>query len=338
MIRRGYIALIILLMGGLISACSDPASEQLSPTLEIQPTDVPTVPAPPTAVPVNSLFHRLKTAGAFTRFVEALELSDLATQLEAPNSGPFTLFAPTDAALKSLPPTTWDALMKDPKGKLSVWLRYYLIDGNAFSAESLVEQGSFAMLNGEKLTVTYDNNQLLINNKTHITATDIRAANGILHIIDGWLIPPSQTPDQRPTLPADGQTLTQLMLQQGDLDIWLSSAAATPLGRILADPTSPPVTLFAPTDQAIAKLSAERRKELLEDSAESLLSTIQYHLLDTPLSAETLATRPNWTNEANQLLTVRLVNDELVLNDNTRIIATLEGSNGILHIIDNVLK
>lgn len=340
MVRRcGWIIFFLLLSG--VSGCADSKSVTLSPTLTIAttaPNIVETKELPPTTISTNTLLHRLKSAGTFTRFVDALEKADLTTMLDATDGKMWTLFAPTDVALDTLSPTTWDALQNDPKGKLTTWLNYYIVAGEALSAEEMVNKAVLMTLNGEAIKINYENSQLLINGTTKITTADIRAKNGMLHIIDQWLFPPSETTDVLPPLPSNGQTLTQLMVGRADLNIWLSAVAATPLGKILADPTSAPVTLFAPTDQAIGKLSPELRQELLENSAESLFDTIQTHILNTPVSAEAIGNRPNWVTQNGQTLTVRLVNGEIILGENTRIIATLEGSNGLLYIVDNLLQ
>ena len=102
-------------------------------------------------------------------------------------AGPFTVFAPTDAAFAALPAGTVQALLADPTGQLSKILLYHAVAGKALSG-SLSNGQTITTINGQKVTVTINANGVFINNAKVIVA-DIEADNGVVHVIDAVLIP-----------------------------------------------------------------------------------------------------------------------------------------------------
>ncbi|MDD2279014.1 MAG: fasciclin domain-containing protein [Bacteroidales bacterium] len=101
--------------------------------------------------------------------------------------GPFTVFAPTDAAFASLPAGTLEALLADPSGQLTDILKYHVVAANAMSS-SLSDGQEITTLLGKNVTVTINNNGVFIND-AKVTVADIKADNGIVHVIDAVLIP-----------------------------------------------------------------------------------------------------------------------------------------------------
>jgi uncharacterized surface protein with fasciclin (FAS1) repeats len=126
-------------------------------------------------------------AGTFTTLVAALKAADLVTALQG--TGPFTVFAPTDAAFAKLPPGTVDALLKDPK-KLAAILTYHVIPGNV-SAADVMKAGEVKpkTLNGAALDIKVNGGKVHVNNAT-VTTADVHASNGTIHIIDTVVLPP----------------------------------------------------------------------------------------------------------------------------------------------------
>jgi uncharacterized surface protein with fasciclin (FAS1) repeats len=122
--------------------------------------------------------------GSFKVFVAALKTAGFAETLK--NSGPFTVFAPTDAAFAKLPPGTWDSLLKD-KVKLSQVLAYHVIPGKIMV--SAVKPGKAKTAQGSEITLTSDNGKVTVN-KANITQSDVIADNGVIHAIDTVVLPP----------------------------------------------------------------------------------------------------------------------------------------------------
>ena len=126
----------------------------------------------------------------FTTLVAALKQADLVTSLS--NAGPFTVFAPTNAAFDKLPAGTVDGLMKDDKkDDLANILQYHVALGGLHSADFKDGQ-VLGMANGDKVTMHVKDGKITLNNSAQITGT-IQAANGIIYAIDGVLLPPPAT-------------------------------------------------------------------------------------------------------------------------------------------------
>ncbi len=123
------------------------------------------------------------SAGTFKTFVAALKTAGLADTLK--NSGPYTIFAPTDEAFAKLPPGTWAALSKD-KTRLSKVLAYHIVPGKILVAE--VKPGKVRTTQGGMLTLTSDNGIVTVNN-ANVTQSDVTADNGVIHAIDTVVLP-----------------------------------------------------------------------------------------------------------------------------------------------------
>ena len=122
-----------------------------------------------------------------TTLVAALKQADLITSLS--NAGPFTVFAPTNAAFDKLPIGTVEGLMKtDQKEALQNILQYHVTLA-AMKAETFTDGQVLGMVNGDNVTVSIKNGKVMLNNSATIVGSVI-ASNGIVHIIDGVLLPP----------------------------------------------------------------------------------------------------------------------------------------------------
>jgi uncharacterized surface protein with fasciclin (FAS1) repeats len=123
-------------------------------------------------------------AGSFKTLAAALTAADLITTLKG--DGPFTVFAPTDEAFAKLPAGTVEALLKD-KAKLTAILTYHVVAG-AVPASEVVKITSAKTVNGKDVSVAVKYGKVMINNATVVTP-DIKASNGIIHVIDTVLLP-----------------------------------------------------------------------------------------------------------------------------------------------------
>ncbi len=122
-----------------------------------------------------------------TTLVAALKQAELVNALS--NAGPFTVFAPTNAAFDKVPKETLDNLMKDAnKEQLQDILQYHVFVGT-LKTEMMEDGQTLNQVNGQNITISKKDGKLLINNSATITAS-IPAANGIIHVIDGVLLPP----------------------------------------------------------------------------------------------------------------------------------------------------
>jgi len=121
-------------------------------------------------------------AGNFNTLATALQAAGLVDTLKGP--GPFTVFAPTDAAFAKIPKADLDALLKD-KAKLTAVLTYHVVPGKVMAAD--VKPGKVKTVQGGSLTVATAGGVTVDNAK--VTATDIVADNGVIHVIDAVVMP-----------------------------------------------------------------------------------------------------------------------------------------------------
>jgi uncharacterized surface protein with fasciclin (FAS1) repeats len=122
-------------------------------------------------------------SGEFTTLVAAVKAADLVETLSSP--GPFTVFAPNDAAFSKVPKETIDSIMQD-KAKLTDILKYHVISGKYMSSD-VAKAGSLKTLQGSDLSVDTSKG-VKINDATVIKA-DIVCSNGVCHVIDSVLVP-----------------------------------------------------------------------------------------------------------------------------------------------------
>ncbi|MBY0352682.1 fasciclin domain-containing protein [Tabrizicola sp.] len=142
--------------------------------------------AMPAAAQEKDIVDTAVAAGTFNTLAAALTQAGLVETLKGP--GPFTVFAPTDAAFAALPAGTVEDLMKpENKDKLTAILTYHVVPGKVMSTD-LTEGMKAATVNGAEITITLDGGPKV--NGVVISGADIAASNGVIHVIDSVLMPP----------------------------------------------------------------------------------------------------------------------------------------------------
>jgi uncharacterized surface protein with fasciclin (FAS1) repeats len=154
-----------------------------APTMDAE-TTMPTDPA--------DIVDTAVAAGDFTTLVTAVQAAGLEDTLRGP--GPFTVFAPTDEAFAALPAGTLDALLADPTGDLASILTYHVVPGVVMAADVVGLDGQqVTTVNGATFTVGVDGSNVTLTDATgkvvKVVQTDIEASNGVIHVIDGVLLP-----------------------------------------------------------------------------------------------------------------------------------------------------
>jgi uncharacterized surface protein with fasciclin (FAS1) repeats len=125
------------------------------------------------------------SAGSFTTLVAAVKAAGLVPTLKG--KGPFTVFAPNDAAFAKLPPGTVESLLKN-KAKLAAILKYHVIPGRVKAADVAGKSLKVATVEGQPVNV--DGSFGVKVNDAHVIQPDIEASNGVIHVIDTVLLPP----------------------------------------------------------------------------------------------------------------------------------------------------
>ena len=262
---------------------------------------------------VNSEVHNtLEAAVVAAGLVETLS-----------GAGPFTVFAPTDAAFNLLPAGTIDALLADPTGLLTEILFYHVVSGTALSTD-LSDQQEIVTLNGLPVTVTINGSGVFINDAQVIIA-DIIADNGVVHVIDAVLIPTEPTPTTVFDIIANSAVHTTLEagLIAAGLNVDLTEGG--------------PFTVFAPTDAAFDALPAGVLDALLADPSGELTSILLYHVLSGTVLSTDLTDGQTATTLLGEDITVTINGSGVFINDAQVIIADLVADNGVVHVIDAIL-
>jgi uncharacterized surface protein with fasciclin (FAS1) repeats len=132
-------------------------------------------------------------AGTFNTLAKALTVAGLVETLKGP--GPFTVFAPTDAAFAKIPAAALNALLAD-KAKLTAVLTYHVVPG-AVMAGQVVGLSEATTVQGGKVSIRVVDGKVVLNGNSTVTATDIKAKNGVIHVIDTVLMPPASMPGMK---------------------------------------------------------------------------------------------------------------------------------------------
>lgn len=264
----------------------------------------------------------------------AIDAASLRTTLQG--TGPFTVFAPSDAAFTAFStanPGVLEYLLANPP-ELAKVLTYHVVAGKIMSGD--LTDGNVATVNGENVSVDLSNG-VMINDATVSTA-DIDAANGVIHLIDKVLVPSNL--DIPANLNPDGTSMTiaDLAIATPDLSTLVSILSLPGLSDILAAADDPNATLtvFAPTNAAFAAVLEALGLPSIDEIPESvLLDIVKYHIVGSVAKSSDLMSTTYATLNGESVM-VDLSNGVMVDNANVAI-ADVEGANGVVHIVDAVL-
>jgi len=140
--------------------------------------------AVPEENPTQNIVEVAAAAGSFNTLIAAVKAAGLAETLSG--DGPFTVFAPTDKAFAQIPQADLDALLAN-KEALTAVLTYHVVPGKVY-AKDVVGLTSATTVNGQAVDVEVKDGMVMIDGAT-ITATDIEASNGLIHVIDRVILP-----------------------------------------------------------------------------------------------------------------------------------------------------
>ncbi|MFN3233660.1 MAG: fasciclin domain-containing protein [Alphaproteobacteria bacterium] len=128
------------------------------------------------------------SAGTFQTLVAAVQAADLVSVLKG--EGPFTVFAPTDEAFAALPEGTVENLLKpENQDQLVAVLTYHVLPGKVMSADIAGQSLSVATVQGAEVAVDATGDSVMVNDAT-VIAADVKASNGVIHVIDKVILPP----------------------------------------------------------------------------------------------------------------------------------------------------
>eukprot|EP00978_Attheya_sp_CCMP212_P032405 scaffold126343_cov57-Attheya_sp.AAC.2 len=262
-----------------------------------------------------SLYDLADEASVFTTLLAAANATGV-TESILKDKGPYTILAPTDDAFDKLPDGTVEALLNDLP-TLTKILAYHVIPGRVF-AETIVTLETAKTLSGIDVTITVDEGMVFVNNAM-VTGPDAFASNGLVHIIDTVLLPP---------------TIFDLGVEAGIFTTLLAAVQAANLTSALTG--NGPITLLAPTDEAFDKLPPGTVDLLLND-IDALTAILLYHVISGEVRAETIVTLNSAETLNGADVSIAAVGGMVMINDATVVDADVVASNGVVHVIDRVL-
>jgi transforming growth factor-beta-induced protein len=321
---------ILLLAGSLVmvaAACTSAAS----------PSPVPATTAPSAApsamestAPAGDLVATATAAGDFTTLLQAATAADLVTTLQGP--GPFTVFAPTDEAFAALPAGTLDKLLADP-ATLKKVLLYHVVSGKVGS-DQVVNMTSADSVEGSPIAIAVNDGKVVLNGGAQVTATDIQATNGVIHVIDQVLLPPD-LPPAASSSPAAAGDIVATATAAGDFTTLLKAAQAAGLVDTLEG--AGPFTVFAPTDEAFAALPAGTLDKLLADP-EGLKKILLYHVVAGGVTSDKVVGLTSADSVEGAPIAISVKDGAVYLNGEAKVVTPdVMASNGVIHVIDHVI-
>ncbi len=265
----------------------------------------------------NSIYDIVSNSTDHTTLKAAVDACGLGGVLSDP-AATLTLFAPTDAAFNALPAGTVTALLADIP-LLTDILKHHVVGASVMSSMLSNNQVVTTLL-GTDVTVTINSSGVYIDNAM-VTIADIVADNGVVHVIDAVLVPPTTIYDIVSN--SSAHTTLKAAVDACGLDGFLSDPAAT-------------LTLFAPTDAAFNALPAGTVTALLADIP-LLTDILKHHVVGASVMSSMLSNNQVVTTLLGTDVTVT-INSMGVYIDNAMVtVADIVADNGVVHVIDAVL-
>jgi len=260
---------------------------------------------------------------SFTSLVAALQKANLVSAL-ADTSKRYTVFAPTNDAFTALLTSLGTSLSNLTAGTLSPILLYHVLSG--FIPAASVKAGYFPTLStafGKNMDVQVAvGSGVLLNNSSNVIATDVVATNGIIHVIDKVLLPP---------------TVVDLATQNSIFSTLVLAVVKADLATTLAG--TGPFTVFAPTNDAFTALFAALKVSGIDALTKDQLTPILLaHVVSGNVQSGDLVSGSVPTLNSAAPLKVTVSGSGVTLNGNINVVlANVQGSNGVVHVIDKVI-
>jgi transforming growth factor-beta-induced protein len=311
--------------------------------------------------------------GRFTTLVAAVVATDLAGTL---SGGEWTVFAPTDDAFAAAGLNAGNIATALDNETLKDILLYHVLEGNVSSFEAKALLGDVTMANGQIAGLKYFDDSLWVNDDSRVIIQDIVAANGTIHVVDNVILPPwpRVAEDAEMETPTDTAAMTETETMEAAAET--TEAAESESAETVSDEKSPAAipsnsiagiaigderfstlvaavvatdlagalsggewTVFAPTDDAFAKLDLDASNIGSAFSKEELTDILLYHVLTSSVSSAEAKTLLGDVTMANgQIAGLKYFDDSLWVNDDSRvIIQDILADNGTIHVVDTVI-
>jgi transforming growth factor-beta-induced protein len=263
-----------------------------------------------------SILDTAASTGRFNTLATALTAANLTTTLQGP--GPFTVFAPTDAAFAAFPSQRLNYLLQPQNvGALTSALTFHVVSGS-LDANTVLGSPFVTTINGQRAEIS---SSLIQIEGANFLATDILCTNGIIHVIDKVILP-------------EFRSVTRLTATTPGFGTLNAALTVTGLDVTLDSPGN--FTVFAPTDAAFQALPAGVLDSLIANPA-ALSNVLLYHATAGRLYASDVLAMTSlpMLNMANATISVGQMGP--MINNSMITITDIEVANGVVHVIDAVL-
>ena len=273
-------------------------------------------------LPINnqSILDAAMGLADFSSLVAALAKTNLASTFMM--DGAYTVFAPTNDAFASFLESNNLSFEELTAEALAPILKYHVIGSEVMSASLSTGYMNtlYEAIEGNPVTLFVKvDGSVMLNGSVHVTAADVEASNGVIHVIDGVLTPAS---------------VVDIAVNNGSFTQLVEAVAKAGLVETLSG--TGPFTVFAPTDDAFAQLYADLGVSGIEEiSAETLIPILQYHVVAGNLLSGDLSEGDVETLNGKFSLSLA---GPVTINGTSTVVATdIQGTNGVVHAIDEVL-
>ena len=268
----------------------------------------------------KNIIETALAAGNFGTLAAALTAADLVEPLQG--KGPFTVFAPTDAAFAALPKGTLESLLeKKNKDTLTTILTYHVVPGKVAAAD-VVKLRSATSLNGQTLDIRVDDAGVRVAG-AQVVITDIECSNGIIHVIDAVMMPATET-------------IVETAIAAGNFTTLAAALGAADLVDTLQG--AGPFTVFAPTDDAFAALPKGTVESLLlPENRAALTSILTYHVVSGRVPAADVVNMSSAAALNGQRLGIRVDKSGVTIGGAKVVVTDIQCKNGTIHVIDTVM-
>jgi transforming growth factor-beta-induced protein len=275
--------------------------------------------------------------GRFTTLVAAVVYTDLADAL---SGGEWTVFAPTDDAFAKLGLNADNIASKFSKADLTDILLYHALSGEVNSDKALTVLGDVTMVNGKKAGLKYFDGDIYVNDDAKVIIPDVNANNGVIHVVDTVILGPWPRTEEAPMAAAGtsaaGGSIVDIAVADGRFTTLVAAVTATGLADALSGGEW---TVFAPTDDAFAKLGLNASNVAGAFSKADLTDILLYHALTSEVSSSKALTLLGDVAMANgKLAGLKYFDGDIYVNDDAKvIIPDIVASNGVIHVVDTVI-
>ncbi len=172
---------LMAILALVVAACSS-SDEEVAETTTVPPTTEAMAEEM-----TDDTIVDVAIAGEFNTLVAAVQAAGLVETLQG--EGPFTVFAPTDEAFAALPEGTLESLLEDPAALAEI-LTYHVVSGEVLAAD-VVGLDAATTVQGSDISIEVVDGGVVLNGSSNVVATDVKASNGVVHVIDAVILPPA---------------------------------------------------------------------------------------------------------------------------------------------------